>query len=92
MTAARLPSRLCRSGKALHQRLSMRVRAASNPSRPIAFDPGSGCLYTSKSVKLLLRPFWPGHKNEIARILRLGDFEGGAIFQHDHIATLPIAA
>jgi len=65
----------------------MRVRAVIDPAWPIVFYPGSGCLYTSKSAKLLLRSFRPGHKNEIAPILRLDDFEGGPVFQHNHIAT-----
>jgi hypothetical protein len=65
----------------------MRVRAASDPVWAIFFDPGSGRLYTSKSVKLLLRPFRPGHKDEITPIPRLANFEGGAGFQYNHIAT-----
>jgi hypothetical protein len=69
----------------------MRVRAASDPVWAIAFDPGSGRLDSSKSVKLLLRPFRPGHKNEIAAIARLADLEGGTVFYRYHIATLPIA-
>jgi len=70
----------------------MRFRDASDPVWAIFFDPGSGRLYATKSLKLLLRPFRPGHKNEITPILRLADFEGGAGFQHDHIATLPTAS
>ena len=71
---------------------SMRVRAAREPVWPIVFDPSAGRLYTSKSVNLLLGPFRPGHKNEIASILRLADFEGGTLLQCYHFATLPIAA
>ena len=74
------------------ERLSMRVRAASDPVWAARFDPRSGRLDTRKSVKLLLRPFRPGHKNEITPILRLADFEGGTVFQRNHIATLAIAA
>jgi hypothetical protein len=65
----------------------MRVRAASDPVWADLFDPRSGRLDTCKSVKLLLRPFRPGHKNEITAILRLADFEGGTVFQRNHIAT-----
>ena len=69
----------------------MRFRDASDPVWAIFFDPGSGRLYATKSLKLLLRPFRPGHKNEIAAIPRLADLEGGTVFQRDHIAALPIA-
>ena len=69
----------------------MKVSAASDPAWAIVFNPSSGCLYAGKSVKLLLRPVRPGHKNEIAPICRLADFEGGTVFPHDHIVTLPIA-
>ena len=61
----------------------MRVGAVSDPAWPIVFYPGSGCLYTSKSVKLL----WPGHKDEIAPILRLVDLESRMRFQCYHFAT-----
>jgi hypothetical protein len=71
--------------------VSVRAFRSSNPAWRIVFDPGSGRLYASKSVKLLLRPFRPGHKNEIAPIFRLANFEGRTVFQRDHIATLPIA-
>ena len=47
----------------------MRFRDASDPVWAIFFDPGSGRLYATKSLKLLLRPFRPGHKNEITPIL-----------------------
>ena len=58
----------------------MRVRAASDPVWAVLFDPRSGRLDTCKSVKLLLRPFRPDHKNEITAILRLADFEEGRYF------------
>jgi hypothetical protein len=39
------------------KRLSVRVKAASDPGWPIVFDPGLGSLYASKPIKLLLRAF-----------------------------------
>jgi len=71
--------------------LRLRVFVRGNPVWPIVFDPGSGRLYTSKSDKLLLRPFRPRHYNEIAPIIGLANFEGGTVFQRYQIATLLVA-
>jgi hypothetical protein len=86
---------LGRGGIALHQRrvlkrLSVRVKAASDPGWPIVFDPGLGSLYASKPIKLLLRAFRPYHNDETPAALRWKNFEGRLIFDCRHFTTSPI--
>jgi hypothetical protein len=72
------------------KRLSVRVKAASDPGWPIVFDPGLGSLYASKPIKLLLRAFRPYHNDETPAALRWKNFEGRLIFDCRHFTTSPI--
>jgi hypothetical protein len=64
--------------------LSGRVKAASDPTWPVVFDPGLGSLYASKPIKLLLRAFWPYHNDETTTGLRWKNFEGRLMFDCCH--------
>jgi hypothetical protein len=68
----------------------MRVRATSDPAWPIVFDPDLSSLCASKSIKLLLWAFRPGHNDEIAIGLRWKDFERGSVFNDYHFQLLPL--
>jgi hypothetical protein len=64
--------------------LSVRVKAASDPTWPVVSDPGLGSLCASKPVKLLLRAFWPYHNDETTAGLRWKNFEGRLMFDCCH--------
>ena len=64
--------------------LSVRVKAAGDPTWPVVFDPGLGSLYASKPIKLLLRAFWPYHNDETTTGLRWKNFEGRLMFDCCH--------
>jgi len=70
-SCAPLASSADRSGftSQLSRITAVQILASINPAWPMVFDPGSGSLHTIKPVKLLLRPFRPGHNNQVAPIL-----------------------